>query len=366
MAAEPFKVGYLHEFLDIDPAPFFQAIRMRFDEAMASGELDRPVELVVREGIGLPPGTASAVQRAWQELAAEGALAIIGPGNTDNALAVMRDADEQRVPTINFSGCERSRSAYNFHYQLGSLADEGPLLARAIAHAGLARVAVIRDRSPIGEEYWWYFHETMEDLGIPVVSDQKVSPVADDLTAAVEAARASGADALAYLGMGLGLTSLMEAMSTVGWQPPSFTDTAGLRYYFYTPEQRRLGDGWVYVDMYDEENETTQAMLDRYEQRFGSRPVGPALPGMYDMATLVVGGLRLATVHTPEGVMEGLERVRQLPAACGGAGTILGFGPWERGALKGPDYLLLRRMGPEASTRFDLPPSHESARRRRA
>jgi hypothetical protein len=65
---------------------------------------------------------------------------------------------------------------------------------------------------------------------------------------------------------------------------------------------------------------------------------------MYDMATLAVLGLRYATVHTPEGVVDGLERIQQVPAAMGGAGTVQGFGPWERTALKGPNYLILRQM----------------------
>ena len=41
------------------------------------------------------------------------------------------------------------------------------------------------------------------------------------------------------------------------------------------------------------------------------------------------------------GLREGLERVKQLPAASGYEGTLMGFGVWDRGALKGP-FLVLR------------------------
>jgi hypothetical protein len=82
-----------------DPATFDrtigEVIRLRFDEAMAAGEVDRPVELIVRTGRGLPQGTAMAVQDAWRErreLADEGALVIIGPGITDNCMAVVPHA----------------------------------------------------------------------------------------------------------------------------------------------------------------------------------------------------------------------------------------------------------------------------------
>jgi hypothetical protein len=111
-----------------------------------------------------------------------------------------------------------------------------------------------------------------------------------------------------------------------------------------TPDERRDMSGWVYVDQVDEDNTTLQDMLDRYEKRTGSRPFEPLTAGMYDMATLAVLGIRYATVHTPEGVMEGLERIHQVPAALGGAGTVQGFGPWERTALKGSAYLVLRQM----------------------
>jgi hypothetical protein len=101
-------------------------------------------------------------------------------------------------------------------------------------------------------------------------------------------------------------------------------------------------------------------MFDALEAQFGNRPIGPIAPAMYDMATLIVKALRLATVHTREGVNEGFERVHQVPAALGGAGTVMGFGPWERTALKGADYLLLRVMGSDATDRYEAyPPSYD-------
>ena len=90
---EPFKVGFLHEGLMPDPAAFDEGIgkviRFRFDEAEAAGEVDRPIELVVRSGRGLPQGTAKAVTDAWTALADDGVLLVIGPGITDNCMAVV-------------------------------------------------------------------------------------------------------------------------------------------------------------------------------------------------------------------------------------------------------------------------------------
>jgi branched-chain amino acid transport system substrate-binding protein len=353
-------VGYLHERETSDPGELLDPIQLRFDEARDSGELDRPVDVKVAHGFGLPEGTAKALEDAWSRLADSGALVIIGPGNTDNALAVKPLAEARRIPTINWSGSERSRGEYNFHYQLGSLPDEGPLLVRALAANDFRRVAVIRDRSAIGDEYWDYFSDRATSQGISVISDQKVFPVVDDLSAEVARAREAVPDALVYLGIGLVLVHIMAAQEAQGWHPPCFTNTAGLRYYGMTPDQKGRAAGWIYVDMYDENNASMQAMLDCYEARYRARPAGPLIPCMYDMASLVVEALRQATVHTPWGVKEGLERVHQQSATCGGAGTVQGFGPWERTALKGPDFLVLRQMGATESTRYPgLPPTYE-------
>jgi branched-chain amino acid transport system substrate-binding protein len=81
-----------------------------------------------------------------------------------------------------------------------------------------------------------------------------------------------------------------------------------------------------------------------FRERYGESAFTPMCAGAYDMASLAVLALRNATVHTREGVKEGLERIHDVPSALGGAGTILGFGPWERTALKGEKYLLLRQM----------------------
>lgn len=360
MAVVPFTIGYLQERDNDQLPPQLEPLQLRFDEALAAGELDRPVEILVETGQGLPSGSAHLCQQAWQRLSDAGVLVVIGPGNTDNALAVKQQADADGLCTINWSGSEHTRSEYLFHYQLGSLPDEGPLIASAVAAAGHRRVAVIRDRSPIGDEYWSYFQEATGPLGLSVVSDQRISPVATDLDAAVAVARAASADALVYLGFGGVLPVLWGAMADASWTVPAFTNTAGLHWYGLPEAVRAAGAGWVYVDMYDERNDVTREMFDRFEGRFGSRPVGPIVPAMYDMASLVVGALRHAPVLTREGIKEGLERVHRVPAACGGAGTEMGFGPWERTALKGADYLVFRVMGETATTRYDgYPPSYE-------
>ena len=62
----------------------------------------------------------------------------------------------------------------------------------------------------------------------------------------------------------------------------------------------------------------------------------------HDFGRLVAEGLARAPERTREGVKEGLEQVKWLPAAEGYEGTTLGFGKQDRGAFHGR-YLVLRQ-----------------------
>jgi hypothetical protein len=47
--------------------------------------------------------------------------------------------------------------------------------------------------------------------------------------------------------------------------------------------------------------------------------------------------------------MEGLQKVKALPAATGGVGTRISFGKWVRRAWHGVDFLVLREINEDAT-----------------
>ncbi len=61
-----------------------------------------------------------------------------------------------------------------------------------------------------------------------------------------------------------------------------------------------------------------------------------------DMGRLLVEALAGAEILTREAVKEAFERIKCLPATLGEPGTTLGFGHWDRAALKG-GFILLRQ-----------------------
>ena len=88
---------------------------------------------------------------------------------------------------------------------------------------------------------------------------------------------------------------------------------------------------------------TTIPCSPRVRDRLGAdAPPGLFTAVGYDLGLLVAEGLARAPELTAEGVRDGLELVKQVPSAEGRAGTTLGFGHWDRGALHGP-YLVLRQ-----------------------
>jgi hypothetical protein len=98
-----------------------------------------------------------------------------------------------------------------------------------------------------------------------------------------------------------------------------------------------------------------------YERTFGSVAPGTGHVGAgHDMMTLMLAGLEFAPHHTRLGLKMGLEKVRNLPSLTGGARAVMGFGPWERSAVKGPDLFIYRTLRDGAAIPFDGPADLQS------
>jgi branched-chain amino acid transport system substrate-binding protein len=320
------------------PSDLEQWLRLAANDLIRNGRLDRDVEFVHSWGLGLPSGTAAAVERAFTALVEQDVLLIVGPAIGDNALVATPLADRHRMPTINWAGAERARSEYMFHLQVGSHEDESIVLARYLASLGAPRVGVIHDRSPIGERHLQFLQSEASVLGLNINTTAGISPLAEDATSQVDRILSTGIDALAYLGLGLSAPAVARALTASGWSGTRVMNTAGLR--GYDSQFARIIDGWIYVDMHSDGNKTYAAIQARMGGEAATRTYRIAT--RYDLGRLVAEGLARATERTRDGVKEGLEQVKWLPAAEGYEGTLLGFGKQDRGALHGR-YLVLRQ-----------------------
>ena len=158
--AEPIKLGYLFDFVLPDGYPaemradLTNAFDLVFEDGLAQGVIDRPVEIIFREVEGLPKGSVKKVIDAYGELVDEGCLAIFGPSITDNCVP-MKEAIEERfkVPTISVTGTEEWLGEWTFSLSMGSMTDEPIFWAQLIAERGLNDVGVLVEQSLVGEHY---------------------------------------------------------------------------------------------------------------------------------------------------------------------------------------------------------------------
>jgi branched-chain amino acid transport system substrate-binding protein len=336
--AAPIVVGVLLDRPGI-PGPMIDGMREVVDAAVATGRIDRPVTFVIESTVGLPEGSAANVTAGFHRLLASDPLVIMGPTVTDNGLVVKDLADAARIPCCNWTGSDATRSEWMFHYQIGSLEEEPHLLAGHLASLGHRRIALIQDRSPIGNRYGSFFENATERLGLDITSKTLVSPIAADLSETVRDVRRGEIDALVYLGLGLSAGTLGHALTDADWHPPVFANSA-LMFGYANPEWVTHWEGWTYVDAWSEKNPRLRELLAAYPDGASVFPM--TLAAGDDMGRLLVEGLAGAEILTPGAVKESYERIKCLPASLGEPGTTMGFGQWDHAALKG-GFILLRR-----------------------
>ncbi len=334
----PILIGVLYDFPQIDGgAAVEEAIRLGLSSSLDARGFDRPVELVVRHGWGLPSGSAHHMEVAVNELVAAGVLAVIGPSISDNALVVRPLLDAAGVPAINYTGGERTRSEWMFHYQVGSLAEEPIVLVEYLARLGVDSVAVLHDHSPVGEGYAESFTSACAAAGIDLTGRVAFSPLAEDLRPAIRRVRAATPGYLTYMGLGVAARAVALALQAEAWDVPVVANSS-LMFGYAQRDWRADWEGWVYTDTLADDN-AARATLRQRSRRTAAGPVGVAA---YDIGRLLGQALARAAHLTRGGVRDALEQVKRLPAASGLPGTVMGFGPYDHAALKGP-YLVLRR-----------------------
>jgi ABC-type branched-subunit amino acid transport system substrate-binding protein len=336
--AHPALIGVLLDIETGDDTLSGPASKLAIQDVAATGRLDREIVFVQETAPGLPHGTAHAVEEAFHRLVERGVLAIVGPAVTDNGLVVRDLADAARIPCINWTGCDLTRSEWMFHYQVGSLEEEPYLLADRLAAAGHRRVVMVQDRSPIGQRYGRFFEAAAQRLGLEIGAKELLSPVTADARTAVGRVHAQGADALVYLGLGFSAFAVGTAVADLGWAPTVVANSA-LMFGYAHPEWTAVWDGWTYVDCWSEHN----PVLASARQRLGDDGLMALnVVTRYDLARLVAEAVAGAELLSPAGIKASLEELKCLPCALGTPETTMGFGHWDRAALKG-GYLVPRQ-----------------------
>ena len=326
----------LHDVLDL-----------AFDEALEEGLIDRPIEVIYKLVHGLPTGDAHTVIEAAKELVAQGVVAIDGPWISDNAIPFREYMDTVgHVPCVSMCGTDLWYGEWCFNINNGSLAEDPYLMANYLAVKGIKTVAVVYDKSAIGDEYRGFFRDACAFEGLEIVLEHGVDPLETELLPAVERLRSAGADSLAYLGVGVSSVHINTALTKADWDPFRVMCTAFMSAPVL-PQGMKSLKGWVGCDQYDEDNNVGRDFLARFEARYGYRPENWFAIINYDIAQMIAQGISKARPLSSAGVKAGLERVKMLPAATGGAGGLLSFAPYVHRAWLSPHFLVMREVKPD-------------------
>lgn len=341
---DPIKIGWLGSALDGPGGGYDKIHRLAFDQAVESGLLDRPYEFVLHGENGLPNGSAKNATDGFRYLVDEGCIGVAGAYSSDNAITVAPLANELRVPLISWAGTERLHGDYCFRLGNGDCGGDAALVVSWLVKNGHTRVAVLSEISPNGEEYFRFLRQECRRRGVSIGAVETVSQSPTDLASNLDNLRQTNPDALVYMGYGkLAATGLLrEALDQLSWDPPRIMGTA---FMFYLMGFDKF-EGWVGIDQLDPTNPLVERFHDQYMARHGEDPpMWPnAIPVLaYDTARVLVEGLFRAPILSGPGLKEGLEKIRFLPSATGGAHTHIAGAPHEHGLFRG-DWLLYGRV----------------------
>jgi ABC-type branched-subunit amino acid transport system substrate-binding protein len=349
---EPIKVGLLVDYLEDDgeiQPGLVTAMELIAEQYLERGILDRPVEYVVRSSQGLPKGSFRGVRVAFDELVDEGVLIIFGPWVSENA-APLREYVDQRaeVVCITMAASENSLSEWMFGLPAGSLEEEPIIITAVVAHDGHETVGVAYEDSLIGNEYLQSMRSACRAAGLQIVAETAIPQVPTEKREAMAKLAAARPDALIHVGFGLGLVGMNDALDEIGWTPARYTTTA-FEFASQTLWWRGQLAGWIGLDQLDERNTVGREFLAEYAKRT-DEPADTFFPlYCYDVGRLMMIALSTAHPLTGAGVKDALEKIKMLPAATGAPGTRIRFGKYLRNGWVGSEFLVARRVLPDAS-----------------
>ncbi|MGE0384988.1 MAG: ABC transporter substrate-binding protein [Gammaproteobacteria bacterium] len=358
---EPFRVAIIQDWGVATQALYdqYDATLLAFEEATASGLLDRPVDLRVLEIEGMPFNTESTVIGAIDKLMREfEPICLIGPHVTETVPAVKPYIEKIGIPMICQSGSLEVAGPWVFLTPNGTFIDEAMLMVdHAVDIFGSKRFGIIREDNLIGDEYTAQIRAHGRRRGLSIVADAAVPSFTtpEEGEAAVKAMQDAGADCYCYLGFGASATSVLlpsKRAFEAGYKANRITmsilmgTTPGL----IRPGKTGYGglienfNGWTGIEQFDENNKYFMGMIDRFAARFGGRrPIHCYTAQGYDMGHVVAHGLAKAKPLSRDGLRRGLERVRRVPATVGHPGNVMSFGVYDHRAYKG-EYIVMREI----------------------
>lgn len=342
-AWEPVKIGVLVD-MDLGQllADWIDPSILAIEDALNEGVWGRgPVEIITADARGLPRENYRKVIAGYDWLVDQGCVVVLGPMISDNSLLLQDHIDATGVPCIGWTGAHAFASDYCFTVANGDIASEGVICANWLYGQGFEKVGLFWEAGSSGRDYADYFRYQAMQLGMTVTREVMLEPNPLNLEQHLSDMRDMGTEGIYYGGYGYATMHFGRAFKALGWDPPRIMGTAFM-FYSNTNRWEEGIDGWHGCDQLAEPgaNPNYEAMIQRFEARFGRETRNVVVALSYDTARAAIHGIANAKIPTPKFVKEGLERIRWMPATNGGPSTYVQFGPGDHKGYKG-DFLTI-------------------------
>jgi ABC-type branched-subunit amino acid transport system substrate-binding protein len=343
---EPVRIGILVDMeLGQLLADWIDPTILAIEDAMNEGVYQRgPIELVTVDARGLPRENYLKTRKGYLQLVEEGCVVVLGPMISDNSVNIRDLVNETGVACIGWTGSVRFDGEYCFTVANGDIPTESVMGAHWCKGNGYEKVGFFWELGSSGTDYRDWFLSEARNLGLEIVDTVPLSPNPVGMQESLAKMRERGAQAIVYMGYGYSTFHFKRAFDALGWDPPRFMGTAFM-FYSNTNEWAQGLEGWHGVDQLGEDgaNPNYEALMERFERRFGrtSRNVVVALA--YDTARAAIHGIANATIAIPKEVKLGLEKIKWMPCTNGGPATYITFAPHDHRGYKG-DFLTIRHL----------------------
>jgi ABC-type branched-subunit amino acid transport system substrate-binding protein len=303
-----------------------------------------PIQLVVADSRGLPRENYRKVIDGYRWLVEQGCVVVLGPMISDNSIALQDTANELGVACLGWTGNRFFSSEYCFTVANGDIPTEGVMCADWLYGHGYRKVGMFWEAGSAGRDYADFFRDRALNLGLSITQEVRLEANPKDLAQSLQTMRDVGTEAIYYGGYGYSTFQFAKAFQAIDWDPPRVMGTAFMFYSNSNAWAEGL-EGWHGVDQLGEDgaNPNYNAMVERFEKRFGRGTSNVVVALAYDTARAAIAGIGNAAICTPKFVKEGLERIRWMPATNGGPGCYVQFGPYDHKGYKG-DFLTIREL----------------------
>jgi len=343
---EPVKIGILIDMeLNQLLADWIDPTILAIEDAMNEGVFTRnPIRLVVADSRGLPRENYRKVIDGYRWLVDQGCVVVLGPLISDNSIALQDAANELGVACLGWTGNRFFSSDYCFTVANGDIPTEGVMCADWLYGHGYRKVGMFWETGSAGRDYADFFRDRALNLGLSITQEVRLEANPKNLAESLQTMRDAGTEAIYYGGYGYSTFQFAKAFKAIDWDPPRVMGTAFMFYSNSNAWAEGL-EGWHGVDQLGEDgaNPNYNAMVERFERRFGRTTSNVVVALAYDTARAAIAGIGNAAICTPKFVKEGIERIRWMPATNGGPGCYVQFGPYDHKGYKG-DFLTIREL----------------------